>query len=44
MSGKFSGPIESPKDTESQDGVPRPTGSTLPAGAAGKGDKDPNRK
>lgn len=44
MADKFSGPIDSPKDTERSDGTLAPTGSTLPAGAAGKGDKDPNRK
>lgn len=41
---KFPGPITSPKDTERTDGTLAPTGSTLPQGAAGKGDKDPNRK
>jgi len=46
MPGQFnpSGPIESPKDTESKDGLQTPVGQTLPAGAVGKGDKDPNRK
>ncbi len=38
MPGQFnpSGPVESPKDTESQDGVQKQTGSTLPPTAAGK--------
>ena len=46
MPGNFNpkGPIETPTSTQSSDGVPKPTGSTLPAGAAGKDIKDPNRK
>ena len=40
---KFKGPVTTPKDSERQDGTLAPTGSTLPAGAAAKGDKDPNR-
>jgi len=30
-------PIKSPKQTESMDGYPKKTSTTLPAGAAGKG-------
>lgn len=33
--GKFGfDPIKSPKQTESEDGILKPTGATLPAGAA----------
>jgi len=41
---KFSGPIDTPKSTERDDGSIAPTGSTLPAGASAKGDSNPNRK
>ena len=40
---KFSGPIETPKDSERKDGTLAPCTSTLPSTAAGKGDKNPNK-